>query len=110
MNFTKITGWLILAAGLSVMAWTLVSSYNIFTAKDSVPEFFEIPEEKITEVSASQDIQVQLEQVIGEQLKGIIPANSMTQMLNLTVWSVLAFILLSGGSKIGSLGIKLIKQ
>jgi hypothetical protein len=48
--------------------------------------------------------------MIGEQLKGMVPLDSLPKLLNLAVWSMLAFILIFGGAQIASLGIKLIKK
>lgn len=111
MNFSKIAGWLILIVGLSIIGGTLLSSYNIFTAKTEVPEFFKAPaEEAVSQTSGTQDIQAQLQTVIQEQLKGAIPTNSIIGIFNLTVWSMLAFILIFGGTQMGGLGIKLIKN
>jgi hypothetical protein len=42
-------------------------------------------------------------------LKEILPAEAITKMLNLIVWSILAGIFIFGGSQISSLGIKLLK-
>jgi hypothetical protein len=109
MDYTKIIGWPVFLIGLLLIGWTLMMSYNIFTAKADVPEFFVMPQETVSE-SGSQDIQAQLQQMIGEQLKGILPAESITQLFNLAVWSMLAFILIFGGTQISSLGIKLIKK
>ena len=46
--------------------------------------------------------------MIGEQLKGIIPVDSVSNLLNLIAWSIFAAILIFGGAQIASLGIKLI--
>ena len=108
--YIKILGIVLLIAGIILIAWTLIYSYNIFTAKIPVPQFFEAPEESLSQKGATQDIQAQLEEMIGEQLKGILPLDSLPQMLNLAVWSMLAFILIFGGTQISSLGIKLIKK
>jgi hypothetical protein len=111
MDFSKVAGWILLIAGIAIIGWTLMSSYNIFTTKEAVPEFFEIPKEEVVSLKAgTQDIQAQLQKMIGEQLKGILPADSITKLLNLAVWSMLAFILIFGGAQISSLGIKLIKK
>jgi len=111
MDFSKIAGWALLIVGIVIIGWTLISSYNIFTAKAELPEFFETPEEEVTvQKQGTQDIQAQMEQMIAEQLKGVLPVDSIIKLLNLTVWSILAFILIFGGSQISSLGIKLIKK
>ena len=110
MNYSKIVGSLLLIGGVSVIGWTLMSSFNIFTAKTPVPEFFKIPVEKTsTQTGGSQDIQEQMQQMISEQLKGFLPTNSITQFLNLAVWSILAGLLIFGGTQIAGLGIKLMK-
>ena len=111
MNYQKLVGWILLIAGVILISWTLMSSYNIFTAKAELPEFFPSPKEEIAiKKEAGQDIQVQMEQMIREQLQGILPFDAVTKILNLTVWSMLAFILIFGGSQISGLGIKLIKN
>jgi hypothetical protein len=111
MNFSKIFGWILLVAGLALIIWTLFSSYNIFTAKSAPPEFFEAPQEEVLSQEGNiLDIQVQIQQMMEEQLKGIIPPESVIQFFNLAVWSMLAFILIFGGSQISGLGIKLIRK
>lgn len=108
----KIIGWILLVTGLLLIAWTLIFSYNLFTGEAKLPEFFEPPEEQLSQTEDSQDVQdieAQLQQMIDEQFRGILPAESITRMLNLAAWSVLAFIFIFGGSQIASLGIKLIK-
>ena len=117
MDYTKIIGWLVFLAGIILISWTLYSSYNIFTAKAFLPEFFtnqaSYGSAGEKEVSAqegdAQDAQAQLQKMIGEQLKGFLPEDAMTKILNLTVWSILAFILIFGGTQISGLGIKLLK-
>ena len=116
MNPTKIFGWGLLIAGIIIIGWTLYSSYNIFTGKMLAPEVFKLPKEKVKEptpkgkITTIQDIQAQLEQTISEQLKEILPEESIQRFFNLIVWSILAGILIFGGSQISSLGIKLIKK
>jgi len=109
---TKIFGWVLLVVGVAIIGWALYSSFNIFTAKAALPEFFGMPaEEQIpTQKGATQDVQAQLQEMIGEQLKGILPADTLPKLLNLIVWSILAWILIFGGSQLSSLGIKLIKE
>ena len=108
---SQIAGWIVFLAGLFIIGWTLMASYNIFTAKAALPEFFKIPESQTSgQQAATQDVQAQLQQMIGEQLKGILPHDSLYKFLNLAVWSMLAFILIFGGSQISGLGIKLIKS
>jgi len=114
---TKIFGWLLLLTGLVIIGWTLYSSYNIFTGKAALPEIFEMPVEKVEAPAAKgkipttqAEIQKEIERMISEQLKGIIPVDTIPKLLNLICWSILAGILIFGGSQISSLGIKLLKK
>jgi len=103
----KILGLILLFVGLIIILYSLYSSFNIFTAKTSAPEIFK------TEIVPSQKngegLEAQVQQMIGEQLKGMLPANSIPQLLNLISWSIFAGILIFGGTQITTLGIKLIK-
>ncbi len=107
---TKIIGWILLGAGLLLIGWTLMNSYSIFTGEAKLPEFFASPEENLAQTESSQDMEAQLQQMMGEQLKVMLPVDSITKILNLTVWSILAFILIFGGTQIAGIGIKLIKS
>jgi len=108
----KIFGWVLLLLGVAIIGWTLYSSYNIFTAKVAPPAFFEMPKEavKIPAATGIQDIQEQIGTIIGEQLKGFLPVDTLPKILNLLVWSILAGLLIFGGGQISNLGIKLIKK
>lgn len=114
MGATKIFGWILLVAGLAIIGWTLIFSYNIFAGKAAAPEIFELPKEEVQaptgKITGIQDIQAQLEQMISEQLKGILPVDTLPRLLNLIAWSILAGILIFGGAQISSLGIKLLKK
>ncbi|MFH1820533.1 MAG: hypothetical protein ABH805_01315 [Candidatus Nealsonbacteria bacterium] len=108
LNFTKTSsGFILLFLGLAIIFYSLFSSYNIFTNKTEAPKIFK--SENVTERSASDEIPAQIQQLIEDQLKGLLPSDSMTGLLNLISWSVLAGIFIFGGSQVSSLGIKLIK-
>jgi len=53
MGATKIIGWVTFLVGIAIIGFTLYSSYNIFTGKATVPEFFKF-EKTGTSTSASQ--------------------------------------------------------
>ena len=112
MNFIKIFGLILLAAGLAIIFWSLYSSYNIFTAKTAAPEIFAAQKGAATSPTGkgSQNIQDQVQQMIGEQLKGLLPTTSINQLLNLIAWSIFAGILIVGGSQISNIGIRLLKK
>jgi hypothetical protein len=108
-NFPKIIGWLIFFLGLAIICCTLFASYNIFTGKTEAPAFFQASKASGA-VGTSNPQLVLVQQALSEQLKGLFPADFSTRVMNLAVWSMLAFILISGGSKIASLGIKLLRE
>jgi hypothetical protein len=109
----KIGGWVLLIAGLAVIFWSIDSSFNIFTAKAAPPEIFKI-EQKKNQVSGSlsspAELQEQIGQIVGEQLKGILPENSLPAILNLISWSIFASFLVFAGVSIAGLGIKMLRQ
>ena len=116
MNSTKIFGWIILVTGLVIIFWVFHSSYNIFTAKAEAPEIFksEIKEESTATKgkipTTPEEIQAEMEKMVGEQLKGILPAEAIPNLLNLVAWSIFAGISILAGSQISNLGIKLIRK
>lgn len=113
---TKIFGWVLLLAGVAIISWTLVFSYDIFTGKELAPEIFSSSAENnggsavAPGEGGGMDIQAEMEKIIGEQLKGILPVDTLPKLLNLAVWSMLAGLLIFGGGQISNLGIKLIKK
>lgn len=112
MNYTKIFGWILISAGLIIIGWSLFSAVNVFTGKQTAPVIFteSKPADNQKGKPSASDIQAQMENLIGEQLKNMLPADTLPKTLNLTVYSMLIFLLFSGGSQISSIGIKLIKS
>ena len=105
----KILGLVLLFLGLAIILYSLYASYNIFTAKTAAPEIFKVETGLSIVPGATQDLQAQLQKMIQEQLKGMLPADTIPQFFNLTTWSIFAGILIFGGAQIAGLGIKLIK-
>jgi len=111
VSYNKILGYLLLFIGLVTIFWTLYNSYNIFTAKITAPEIFEVSETEDVSSPKSkiQDLQAQMEEAVREQFKNMLPPDLLPNLLNLVSWSVIAGILIFGGSSISNIGIKLIK-
>lgn len=109
MDSTKIIGWITFLAGVSIILFTLYSSYNIFIGKMDVPQIFEMEEEKIQSEPKTPVSQEEIPEAIMEKLKEIFPSDAIPKFLNLSIWMMLAGILIFGGTQIASLGIKLIK-
>jgi hypothetical protein len=113
MNLPRnIVGWVLIIAGIVLIFWTLSSTYKVFTGKGNIPEIFHVSptSQEKTAVSQTQDLQTQMQGIIQDQLKGMIPSDTLPKILNLSVWSILAFIFLSAGSHIAGIGIKLLNK
>ncbi len=111
----KIFGWVLLIVGILLIFNALYSSFGIFTAQKEPPTLFEKPEEvetteTTTGATPTEIAQQEMQKIIQEQLKSMLPSDSIFKMLNLIVWTFWAGLLIFGGSKISSLGIKLLKQ
>lgn len=112
---TKLIGWLLIILGLLIITYALYSSFGIFTAQKEPPSLFQVSQEvNISETSAdttpSEVARQEMEKIIQNQLSSMLPEKGITKILNLLSWSILAGILIFGGSKISSLGIKLLKK
>ena len=107
----KIAGWLLLLVGLAIIIYGLYSSFGIFTGKTEAPEIFRLDLVKTSKTSKISAFggEIDLSGILGTELDQFLPANSLPKILNLVSWSILAGILIFGGSQIASLGIKLLK-
>lgn len=110
MSFNKILGYLLLFVGLGIIFWTLYNSYGIFTGRITAPQIFEVSETESVSKSQTQDLQVQMEEMIREQFKNMLPPDLLPNLFNMVSWSIIAGILIFGGGRISNIGIKLIRK
>lgn len=115
MNFNKTLGLVLLFLGLGIIFYSLYASLNVFTAKTEPPAVFYFFETKIEEKEIKKENQtleeIQAEtakEILGEQLKEMIPADYLQKIFNLVAWSFFIGILVIIGSNIAGLGIKLL--
>ena len=104
-----IIGYVLIILGLLMIAWPLWQSYNIFMGKSSAPLVFQTPE-NIGSVAGGTDLQSQITQSIQKQLGQIASPATITKTLNLIAWTLLAFILITAGSAVASIGTKMIRS
>ena len=90
-----------------MIAWSVYSSFQIFTGKKYVPEIFSLPE-STDPLTESGELDQEIQQVIKEQIMSLFPPEFLTNLFNLIMWSVFAGILIFAGYQISSLGIKLL--
>lgn len=111
----KILGYFLLVVGLVLIVFTGWQSYSIFTAKVSAPLVFmtpvssNSPTKSAGSLDLSAQIQNQLQNALDQQFGQILPADSITKILNLASWSILAWILIMAGGAVAGIGVKLIK-
>lgn len=105
----KIFGWALIVAGVVIIGWGIYDSFNIFTAKKEPPQVFSLPAQN-QNASTSGTIDTQIQKIIGDQLSGILPANSISKLFSLVSWSIFAGILFFGGGHLAGIGTKLIKR
>jgi len=139
-TMSKVVGWILLIAGALMIFWGVFASYDIFMGKKQAPMVFTsstINEEAVETTDNNkkaadtgktdlekyknidpqnlQNVQTdQMQNLVAEsltkQLGKMMPADSITKIMNLSSWSMFVFILIYAGSKIASLGIKLVKD
>lgn len=105
MEEDKVVGWLVFSAGMLIIILTAYQTYNIFTGNALVPQI--VPEAQKSVTSSGS---MELSQLISEQLGGLLPLESITQLLNYVIWTIGAGVLIFAGAQISGLGIKLIKK
>ena len=103
----KLLGYILLAVGLVLIGWSLWQSYQIFTGNAASPAIFK-PQAQQVRQPQSGDLQAQFQQQVATEIGKSIPQDAIANALNLLSWSVLAGILVFGGTSIASLGIRLI--
>jgi len=118
MNVQKILGFALLAGGIGIILYSLYASFTFFTGSATPPEIFSIgasdsrvegKETQDLSLESIEDLGSQIPKLLEGQLQGLLPAGLIPRVLNLTVWSIFAGILMLGGGQIAGLGIKLLK-
>lgn len=82
------------------------------TGKIDIEKYRNIDPKNLQNLQQTQEDQMQnlVKESLGNQLEKIMPTDSITKIMNLSSWSMFVFILIYAGSKIASLGIKLVKD
>ena len=107
MTTERISGFALILVGLLLIGYSLYSSQLIFTGTVEPPELFSsLPREAAT--PAAQGIEAQVEQLVADQIRGLIPEETIPQTLNLVMWSVFAGLMFFAGAQIAGIGVKLL--
>lgn len=80
--------------------------------KIDIEKYKNISQEDLQNLQQMQGDQAQslIKESVKEQIERMIPADSITKIMNLSSWSMFVFILIYAGGKIAGLGIKLVKD
>ncbi len=113
-SVNQILGYVLLIAGVVLIALVLYLSYGIFVQANDPPPVFELtpwgrpslPENGGQDVSGMAEGEVP----IGQIMEGVLPAEVIAKNFNLLAWAVFAFIAIFGGTKVAGLGVKLVKD
>jgi hypothetical protein len=106
MSFERILAYILLIGGIASIIFALYSSHQIFTGNVEPPQLFKEPVQEKTASSAGGGLDV--ENLLQDQLSQMIPAGSISQTLNMSMWSVFATLLFFGGGQLAGIGIKLL--
>lgn len=128
----KLLGFILLVVGLAIIGTSLYFGVNVFVKAQDPPEIFKPPvittnpatapaanntqtaPKNLNEINPA-DIQKMISgnSITPEMLKSIIPPEMFTytsRLMNLTVYSLFLWVLITAGSKIASLGVALVKS
>jgi len=110
----KIIGLVLLLAGLALIGGSLYYSYQIYTGKIQPPTVMQIEnrvsveiQQKGTGTLSQAELQKQVQTMIEDNIKQILPTELIQKSFNLIVFSIFATILIFAGTQVAGLGIKL---
>jgi len=107
MEANKIAGYVLLAIGLLLIILPLWQTFNIFTGRTMPAQVFQKPVAlQINKNVSALDMGGQIQNA----LIRVIPIDFIDNILNLSTWLLLMWILIYGGGKVADIGIKLLKS
>ncbi|MDD5013090.1 MAG: hypothetical protein PHD93_01670 [Candidatus Pacebacteria bacterium] len=111
ITFKSVLAWVLIFFGLGLIVWDISTSYYYFTAQKEFPQIFAEPKlENKDSIGGITDIQEALIANMTEELKGYMPANSVSDLLNLSSWIMFAFFLIYAGGKMIGIGNDFLKS
>lgn len=115
MEFTvrEILAWVLIIMGLFVVFWDIASSYYYFTAQQDFPSIF-VNNSQASVINSTSvgagGVQDQIGGAVKDQLKQLIPENTVTQLLNISSWTIFASFLLWAGGRLVGMGSDFLKR
>lgn len=112
----RVLGVIIIFSGLVMFYWSISESYYYFTAQKEFPQVFadsvidNLTNQTNSGLNLQDQIKTLIEQQIGEQMDRLVPENTVTKFLNISVWSIFAFFLISAGARAVTMGREFLKD
>ena len=111
LTVRQFLAWVLIIIGLGIVFWDISSSYLYFTAQEKFPAVFaENTAVKTEVVNTGTTIQDQIGNVVKDQIKQLVPENTVTQLLNMSSWIMFASFLLWAGGKLIGIGNNFLKD
>jgi hypothetical protein len=107
MFIQKFFGWALVIVAILAIVWAVYDSYKIFTTQKQSPQIF-VFQGRAASAAPANSIDAQIQKMIGDQMTNILPANSISTLLNLIAWSIFMGILFWASGQIAGIGIKLL--
>lgn len=108
-TFKKTIGWIFMLLGAGMILFIIIQTYSYFTGGAPFPELFYVSASESTG-SSSDTMSAMMEEMLSSQLNSFISKESITLLLNMTAFSLLAFFMVFAGGKLFELGLKAIKD
>jgi len=107
----KILGWILVLVGIIMIAYTIIGAMNYFSGVTPFPELFFSETKEIAKTGGSSDaLNDIMQDMLSGQINSLIPEGSITNLLNMSAWSIFAFFMVFAGAKLFELGLKIMKE
>ena len=103
MTTGKIVGYVLVGVGLIFIIFAVYSMYEVFTGTAKPPSIF-----KMESIAMSSPLVPRIE--VPPAKIELVSGSEINKVINLGLWYILMFFLVSAGIKIASLGVKLIRR
>lgn len=112
INIQKIFGWIFIFLGMATIYFGVYRSYKMFQGELEVPALIKADNtQKLPPASSNPAApEEQLNQMIGEQIKNILPIEGLIVSLNMLMWLVFVSVLIFAGGQAASIGIKMLRN
>ena len=98
---TKMAGWVLLIVGLILIVLAVYFMFTVFTGATAPPAIFNMKSITMSLPTGEGTPPTDVE---------LVPGGAVSRVVNMILWAVLMYFVASAGSRIGGLGVKLIRD